>query len=105
MSGAWRGEGVINEIATALHDSVNPCDRVAYWSLRWSLARGQLSCSRCQATQMTRQAGDPFLHRGACPGNDEHRYPLQELAALLQQLAALNPGGISPGDWRTARQR
>ncbi|WP_213881524.1 hypothetical protein [Pseudomonas sp. dw_358] len=97
--------GVMDEIASALSDSVNPCDRVAYWSLRWSLARGQLTCSRCQASQTTRQGAEPFLHRGACPGNDEHRYPFQELAALLLQLGTTGSAGISPGDWRTARQR
>lgn len=100
MSGAWMMDGVMDEIAKALNDSVNPCDRVAHWSLRWSLARGQLTCSRCQATQTTRQTAEPFVHRGACAGNDEHRYPLQELSSLLLQL-----GPVSSGDWRTARQR
>lgn len=94
---------VMAELTAALGDSISPCDRLACWTLRWALARGQLTCSRCHATQTSRHAGEPFLHRSACPGNAEHRYPLQELALLLTSLVQ-QPAASSAG-WQTGRPR
>ncbi|WPP01585.1 hypothetical protein SFA35_09635 [Pseudomonas sp. HR96] len=94
---------VLAEITAALGDSISPCDRLAHWTLRWALARGQLTCNRCGASQPTRRAGEPFEHRSACTGSDEHRYPLQELKGLLGHL----PGQPVPtaNDWQTGRRR
>jgi len=77
---------VIDQIAAALRESSNPADRVTSWMCHWSLYRGQLQCSQCQAVQMPQAASEPFVHRAGCMAAGGEAYPWQELAALLCRL-------------------
>lgn len=77
--------GVMDEIAQALRNSMSPGDRLASWTFRWALQDGQISCSRCQASQSANRPGEPFTHRqGCCARRDAN--PWQELAALLARV-------------------
>lgn len=106
------------DIAAALGESISPCDRLAHWTLRWTLAHGQLTCNRCHASQATRQASEPFAHRSAClgaagqsyplpgfalPESARQEFPLLELSELLERL----PRQPTPtaNDWQTGRPR
>lgn len=77
--------GVMDEIAQALRDSMSPGDRLASWSFRWTVEDGQITCSRCQATQTINQPAEVFNHRSTCSARRE-QHPWQELAALLVRL-------------------
>ncbi|WP_397453353.1 hypothetical protein [Pseudomonas sp. NA-150] len=77
---------VIDQIATALRDSTIPSDRVSSWMCRWSLMRGQLICTQCQAAQSAEQADERFIHRPGCIAVRGDGYPWQELAELLNRL-------------------
>lgn len=83
---------VIDQIATALRDSTNPSDRVSSWTCRWSLLRGLLICTQCQAAQSVSQAGEPFLHRPGCQSVRGEVCPWQELAMLLTRLPRRHSG-------------
>lgn len=76
----------INEIALAMSESVCPGDRLASWAFRWSLLRGQLICSQCQASQPASQACDAFCHRNGCSAGRHELYPWRELAELLGRV-------------------
>jgi len=78
--------GVMDEIAQALHNSMSPGDRLASWTLRWTVQDGQLTCAQCQASQSANRPWEAFTHRpGCCARRDA--YPWQALAQLLGRLA------------------
>lgn len=77
---------VTQEMAVALRNSTSPADRLASWTLRWSLFSGLLQCMHCQASQLANRCGEGFMHRPGCCASRE-KQPWQELAALLDAAA------------------
>jgi hypothetical protein len=88
--------GISEEIAAALRDSMSPGDRVASWSLRWSLLCGQVVCAQCQAAQSANQTSEPFRHRSGCRARRDEQ-PLQELSTLLTGLG--QPSAVRRSVW------